>query len=87
MTSTEEKDIVQELALKRQQLEDLTKRYQGLEVKAKADIKVLVKEVKSLRSSQAQLKQQLNESLEGKSVTEVWLSIHIYMHRSSCHTC
>ncbi|CAI9092682.1 OLC1v1027994C1 [Oldenlandia corymbosa var. corymbosa] len=72
-TSFENKDVLQELDLKRQQLDDLTKQYQELELKSKADIKVLVKEVKSLRSSQAQMKQQLNESIEGKSAVEILL--------------
>ncbi|XP_042002213.1 PX domain-containing protein EREL1-like isoform X2 [Salvia splendens] len=53
----------QELDSSQQQFEDLLKRHQELEVKSKADIKVLVKEVRSLRSSQSELTQQLKQSL------------------------
>lgn len=65
------KDILlQELDTTKQQLEDLRRKHQELEMKSKADVKVLVKEVKSLRSSQADLKQQLSQSLVGKSEAE-----------------
>ncbi|KAL3497344.1 hypothetical protein ACH5RR_040076 [Cinchona calisaya] len=73
VSSSNEKDILQELDLKGQQLEDLAKRHQELELKSKADIKVLVKEVKALRRSQAEMKQKLNESLQEKSETEILL--------------
>ncbi|XP_021886967.1 PX domain-containing protein EREL1 isoform X2 [Carica papaya] len=64
----QEKDVVlQELDLTKQQLENLSRQYEELEAKSKADIKILVKEVKSLRSSQTQLKQELNQSLREKS--------------------
>ncbi|KAA8521581.1 hypothetical protein F0562_012254 [Nyssa sinensis] len=67
----QEKDILQELAATQQQLEDLMRRHEVLEVKSKADIKVLVKEVKSLRSSQAELKQELSRSMKEKAEAEV----------------
>ncbi|KAL6534105.1 hypothetical protein OROHE_013938 [Orobanche hederae] len=57
----------------KQQFEDLLKRHQELELKSKADIKVLVKEVRSLRSSHAELTKQLNQSLEEKSKAEALL--------------
>lgn len=60
----------QDLDSAKQQFEDLSKRHQELEVKSKADIKVLVKEVKSLRSSQTELTQQLKQSLREKSKME-----------------
>ncbi|XP_057799969.1 PX domain-containing protein EREL2 isoform X2 [Salvia miltiorrhiza] len=60
----------QELDSAKQQFEDLLKRHQELEVKSKADIKVLVKEVRSLRSSQSELTQQLKQSLREKSEME-----------------
>ncbi|XP_047969579.1 PX domain-containing protein EREL2-like isoform X2 [Salvia hispanica] len=60
----------QELDSSKQQFEDLLKRHQELEVKSKADIKVLVKEVRSLRSSQSELTQQLKQSLREKSEME-----------------
>ncbi|KAK4480166.1 hypothetical protein RD792_013228 [Penstemon davidsonii] len=70
-TMNQQKDVFyKELDYSKQQYEDLMKRYQELEVKSKADIKVLVKEVKSLRSSQAEAKQHLNQSLEEKSKAE-----------------
>lgn len=63
----QEKDqLLQELDDTKSKLEQLLKKHQELEIKSKADVKVLVKEVKSLRSSQAELKQQLNQSLVGK---------------------
>nr|XP_043606430.1 PX domain-containing protein EREL1 [Erigeron canadensis] len=67
----EEKDqLLQELDDTKKQFEQLLKKHQELEVKSKADVKVLVKEVKSLRSSHAELKHQLNQSLSGKSDAE-----------------
>lgn len=70
----EEKDmLLQELDVTKQQLENLSKQYDELEMKSKADIRVLVREVKSLRSSQAELKQQLNQSLEENSRIEILL--------------
>ncbi|KAL8256280.1 hypothetical protein R6Q59_031347 [Mikania micrantha] len=62
--------LLQELDDTKNKFEQLSKKYQALEVKSKADIKVLVKEVKSLRNSQADLKQQLNQSLAEKSDAE-----------------
>ncbi|GAA0143181.1 hypothetical protein LIER_03924 [Lithospermum erythrorhizon] len=62
-----EKDLLQELNATKKEMEDLVKRHREVEVKSKADIKVLVKEVKSLRNSQSELKQQLNQSLVEKS--------------------
>ncbi|KAG6409504.1 hypothetical protein SASPL_127544 [Salvia splendens] len=62
--------LCQELDSSKQQFEDLLKRHQELEVKSKADIKVLVKEVRSLRSSQSELTQQLKQSLREKSEME-----------------
>lgn len=61
-----------ELDSTKQQFNELLKRHQDLEVKSKADIKVLVKEVKSLRSSQSNLTQQLKDSLTEKSKMEVY---------------
>ncbi|CAM8961558.1 unnamed protein product [Rhodiola kirilowii] len=61
--SAEEKDaLLQELGTTKEQLKSLLKRHEELELKSKADIKVLVKEVKSLRSSQKQLKEELSQS-------------------------
>lgn len=65
--TAQEKDILmQELEATKGQL----KKREELEVKSKSDIKVLVKEVKSLRNSQADLKQQLSQSLKEKTEAE-----------------
>ncbi|CAA0829340.1 Phox (PX) domain-containing protein [Striga hermonthica] len=65
------KDLVShELISTKQQYEDLFKRHQELELKSKADIKVLVKEVKSLRASHAELTKQLDQSRMEKSKVE-----------------
>ncbi|XP_008219512.1 PREDICTED: uncharacterized protein LOC103319712 isoform X1 [Prunus mume] len=70
-STVQEKDIMpQELDPYKEQLENLSKRYEELEAKSKADIKVLVKEVKSLRSSQKELKHELSKSLKEKSEAE-----------------
>ncbi|XP_059460610.1 PX domain-containing protein EREL1 isoform X2 [Corylus avellana] len=69
--TVQEKDVVlQELDASKEQLENLLKRYEELEAKSKADIKVLVKEVKSLRSSQTELKQELSRMQKEKSEAE-----------------
>lgn len=63
--------LVEELDATKKQLEKLLKQHEELEMKSKSDIKVLVKEIKSLRSSQTQMKQELSRSLKEKSETEV----------------
>lgn len=55
----------------KEQLNNLIKQYEDLEVKSKADIKVLVKEVKSLRRSQTELTQKLSSTMKEKSEAEV----------------
>lgn len=73
--ASQEKDtVLQELDATKQKLNELQKQHQELEVKSKADVKVLIKEVKSLRGSQADLKKQLNHSLEEKLEAEVYLA-------------
>lgn len=70
--ASQEKDrILLELDATKGKLDELQKQHQELEVKSKADVKVLVKEIKSLRGSQADLKQQLDHSLKGKLEAEV----------------
>ncbi|KAJ8534979.1 hypothetical protein K7X08_016707 [Anisodus acutangulus] len=69
--ASQEKDrVLQELDATKRKLDDLQKQHQELEVKSKADLKVLIKEVKSLRVSQADLKEQLNHSLKEKLEAE-----------------
>ncbi|CAI8599616.1 unnamed protein product [Vicia faba] len=62
--------LLQDLDAAREQLEILSKQYVELEAKSKADIKVLVKEVKSLRSSQTELKKELSEAIKEKLEAE-----------------
>lgn len=62
---------MQELDATKQQLVELQKQHRELEAKSKADIKVLVKEIKFLRNSQAEYKQQLSEAIKEKSEAEV----------------
>ncbi|KAL3655837.1 hypothetical protein CASFOL_000233 [Castilleja foliolosa] len=70
-TSHPQKHVLhQELDSAKQKFEDLLKRHQELEWRSKADIKILVKEVKSLRSSHAELTKQLDQSLKEKSQVE-----------------
>ncbi|XVF89335.1 hypothetical protein PTKIN_Ptkin19aG0121800 [Pterospermum kingtungense] len=67
----EEKDaMIQELNATKEQLNNMSKQYEELEAKSKADIKVLVKEVKSLRKSQKELKKDVDQSLLEKSKAE-----------------
>lgn len=63
--------MLPELDAYKQQLVELQKQHRELEAKSKADIKVLVKEVKSLRRSQEEYKQQLSQSIKEKSEVEV----------------
>ncbi|KAK6927552.1 Phox homology [Dillenia turbinata] len=62
--------LLQELNSTKEQLENLMKQHQELEVKSKGDMKVLRREVKALRSSQTELKQELSRSLKEKSDSE-----------------
>ncbi|XWS26208.1 hypothetical protein CRYUN_Cryun26dG0011600 [Craigia yunnanensis] len=73
-SAAEEKDaMLQELNATKEQLNHISKQYEELEAKSKADIKVLVKEVKSLRKSQKELKQEVGQTLSEKSEAEVQL--------------
>ncbi|EOY29446.1 Phox domain-containing protein isoform 1 [Theobroma cacao] len=73
-SADEEKDaMLQELNATKEQLKNISRQYEELEAKSKADIKLLVKEVKSLRKSQKQLKQEAGQSLSEKSEAEVQL--------------
>lgn len=69
---SQENDLLkQELDVSKDQLESLQKRYEESETKSKTDLKVLVKEVKSLRNSQSDLKQELSNSMKEKLELEV----------------
>ncbi|KAE8687460.1 Adenine phosphoribosyltransferase 5 isoform 1 [Hibiscus syriacus] len=72
--AAEEKDaMLQELNATKEQLNSISKQYEELEAKSRADIKLLVKEVKSLRKSEKQLKQEVGQSLSKISDVEVQL--------------
>ncbi|KAK7311882.1 hypothetical protein RJT34_10334 [Clitoria ternatea] len=61
---------LQNLDATKEKLEILSKQYGELEAKSKADVKILVKEVKSLRNSHIKLKKELSESIKEKCETE-----------------
>ncbi|XP_004486652.1 PX domain-containing protein EREX isoform X2 [Cicer arietinum] len=65
-TIQEKQMLQQELDVARVQLKHLQKHHDEFEMKSKTDMKLLVKEVKSLRSSQLELKQQLGELMKEK---------------------
>ncbi|KAJ6807827.1 PX domain-containing protein EREL1 isoform X1 [Iris pallida] len=70
-TANNEKELLlQELDAKKDKIENLQRRLENVEMKSKTDIKVLVKEVKLLRSSQAELKEMLNQSMKEKTELE-----------------
>ncbi|KAK9923091.1 hypothetical protein M0R45_031525 [Rubus argutus] len=67
----QENDILlQELDVSRRQLDNLQKFHDEFEVKSKTDVKLLVKEVKSLRNSQSELKQELSRLIKEKLEVE-----------------
>lgn len=71
-TASCEKDILnQELSTKQEHIAILERHIEQLEMKSKADVKVLVKEVKFLRKSQEELKEMLNQSTKEKGDLEV----------------
>lgn len=55
--------LLKELDDAKNQIEILRKQQDVMELKSKSDIKILVKEVKSLRTSNTELKQELNQML------------------------
>ncbi|KAL6144861.1 hypothetical protein ACLB2K_055551 [Fragaria x ananassa] len=62
--------LLQELDVSRRQLDNLQKFHEEFEVKSKTDVKLLVKEVKSLRNSQSELKQELSRLMKEKLEVE-----------------
>ncbi|WOL13542.1 hypothetical protein Cni_G22312 [Canna indica] len=70
VASDEKELLMQQLGNKQDELENMRKRLEEVELKSKADIKVLIKEVKFLRKSQAELKEMLNQSLKEKAELE-----------------
>uniref|UniRef100_A0A0E0HU12 PX domain-containing protein n=1 Tax=Oryza nivara TaxID=4536 RepID=A0A0E0HU12_ORYNI len=68
--SSEKEMLLEELETKRKEVESLQQHIGEFETKSKADIKVLVKEVKSLRNSQKEMKKVLNQYHEEKTELE-----------------
>ncbi|XP_006657182.1 PX domain-containing protein EREL2 [Oryza brachyantha] len=68
--SGENEMLLEELETKRKEVESLQQHLEEVEAKSKADIKVLVKEVKSLRNSQKDMKKVLNQYHEEKTELE-----------------
>uniref|UniRef100_A0A0E0LDW3 PX domain-containing protein n=1 Tax=Oryza punctata TaxID=4537 RepID=A0A0E0LDW3_ORYPU len=68
--SGEKEMLLEELETKRKEVESLQQHLGEVEAKSKADIKVLVKEVKSLRNSQKEMKKVLNQYHEEKTELE-----------------
>lgn len=58
--------MLQELDAAKEQFDNLQKHHEQSELKSKTDVKVLVKEVKSLRTSQSELKQELSRLMKEK---------------------
>ncbi|PKA59184.1 hypothetical protein AXF42_Ash001277 [Apostasia shenzhenica] len=69
-SNNEKEKLKDELATKQEQIDSLERHIEQLEKKSKADIRVLVKEVKSLRNSHVELKEMLRQSREDKDELE-----------------
>lgn len=67
----EKEFLVHELDSTKEKLVNLQKAHEELLLKSKSDTKVLVKEVKSLRNSQVELKQEVARSQKEKTELEV----------------
>lgn len=76
----ENKMLLQELDDAREHIENLQKHHEEFEVKSKADVKLLIKEVKSLRNSQLELKQDLSRVMKEKLEVEVTSFLFMYLH-------
>lgn len=61
----------QELDITKEQLESLLKHREESDLKSKADVKLLVREVKSLRSFQLELKQEVGRLAKERTEFEV----------------
>ncbi|PIN06865.1 hypothetical protein CDL12_20570 [Handroanthus impetiginosus] len=69
----ENEALRQELDLAREQLKNLQKCHEETELKSKNDVKLLVREIKSLRSSQSELRQELDRLAQEKTEFETRL--------------
>ncbi|KAF3329553.1 Sorting nexin-4 [Carex littledalei] len=77
--SDEKELLVQDLESKQEELNIVRRHLEEVEKKSKSDIKVLVKEVRTLRSSQAELKKMTNRYSEEK--TELQRALQIERQR------
>ncbi|XP_038898996.1 PX domain-containing protein EREX-like [Benincasa hispida] len=66
----ENKILLQELDASREQIEYLHKQFEEFVMKSKADVDFLVKEIKSLRETQSDLKQEYSQMMKEKSELE-----------------
>lgn len=71
----ENKILLQELDASREQLEYLQKQYEAFVMKSKADVDLFVKEIKFLRGTQSDLKQECSQMMKEKSELERVLQI------------
>lgn len=76
--------LQQDLDNAREQIENSRKHHDDLELKSKADVKLLVKEVKSLRSYQSELKQELSRLTKEKLEVEVASSVYTLAMLTFC---
>ena len=67
----ENKILLQELDGSREQIEYLQKQYEEFVMKPKADFDLFVKEIKSLRGTQSDLRQECSQMMKEKSELEV----------------
>lgn len=67
--------LLQQINDVRENFENLHKEHEEMEVKSKAELKVLVKEVKSLRTTQSELRQELSRTMKEKLEMEVKCSL------------
>ena len=67
----ENKFLLQELDASREQLEYLQKQYEEFVTKSKADVELFIKEIKSLRDTQLDMKQECSQLTKEKSELEV----------------
>ena len=63
--------LLQQMDELRDKFENLRKEHEELEVKSKAELKVLVKEVKTLRTTQSELRVELSRTMKEKLEMEV----------------
>lgn len=74
----ENERLYQELDAAQQQNNSLQKLHLELESKSNTDVKLLVKEVKSLRSSHTELKQELSNLAKEKAEVEVIIHFIVF---------